>query len=130
MRLYKILATAYANYYGTPDDPIDRSYTTTIAQTPSCDAFLFVCKDAQDDLTGLSLESSVPSGFDFTYNQEWGLTLNAAVLARTILDIRKKAYGSIESQLDLLYHDMTADKGDKTGEWYKAMKAVKTANPK
>jgi hypothetical protein len=93
-------------------------------------AFLFVCKDAQDDLTGLSLESSVPSGFDFTYCQEWGLTLNAAVLARTILDIRKKAYGSIESQLDLLYHDMTADKGDKTGEWYKAMKAVKTANPK
>ena len=130
MRLYKILATAYANYYGTQDDPIDRSYTTTIAQTPSCDAFLFVCKDAQDDLTGLSLESSVPSGFDFTYCQEWGLTLNAAVLARTILDIRKKAYGSIESQLDLLYHDMTADKGDKTGEWYKAIKAVKTANPK
>ena len=130
MRLYKILATAYANYYGTPDDPIDRSYTTTIAQKPDCSAFLFVCKDAQDDLTGLSLESSVPSGFDFTYNQEWRLTLNAAVLARTILDIRKKAYGSIESQLDLLYHDMTADKGDKTGEWYKAMKAVKTANPK
>jgi hypothetical protein len=130
MRLYKILATAYANYYGTQDDPIDRSYTTTIAQKPDCSAFLFVCKDAQDDLTGLSLESSVPSGFDFTYNQEWGLTINAAVLARTILDIRKKAYGSIESQLDLLYHDMTADKGDKTGEWYKAMKAVKTANPK
>jgi hypothetical protein len=130
MRLYKILATAYENYYGTQDDPIDRSYTTTIAQKPDCSAFLFVCKDAQDDLTGLSLESSVPSGFDFTYNQEWGLTLNAAVLARTILDIRKKAYGSIESQLDLLYHDMTADKVDETGEWYKAIKAVKTANPK
>ena len=130
MRLYKILATAYENYYGTQDDPIDRSYTTTIAQKPDCSAFLFVCKDAQDDLTGLSLESSVPSGFDFTYCQEWGLTLNAAVLARTILDIRKKAYGSIESQLDLLYHDMTADKVDETGEWYKAIKAVKTANPK
>ena len=130
MRLYKILATAYENYYGTQDDPIDRSYTTTIAQTPSCDAFLFVCKDAQDDLTGLSLESSIPSGFDFTYCQEWGLTLNAAVLARTILDIRKKAYGSIESQLDLLYHDMIADKVDETGEWHKSIKAVKTANPK
>ena len=45
-----------------------------------------------------------------------GSNNNAAVLARTILDIRKKAYGSIESQLDLLYHDMDADKGDKTGE--------------
>ena len=130
MKLYKIAAANYEDYYGTMENPIDRSYTTTIAQKPDCSAFLFVCKDAQDDLTGLSLESSIPSGFDFTYCQEWGLTLNDAVLARTILDIRKKAYGSIESQLDLLYHDMTADKGDKTGEWYKAMKAVKTANPK
>jgi len=25
---------------------------------------------------------------------------------------------------------MTADKGDKTGEWYKHIKAVKDANPK
>ena len=130
MKLYKIAAANYEDYYGTMENPIDRSYTTTIAQTPSCNAFLFLCKDAQDAQTGLELLSTVPSGFDFTYCQEWGLTLNDAVLARTILDIRKKAYGSIESQLDLLYHDMTADKGDKTGEWYKAMKAVKTANPK
>jgi len=130
MRLYKILATAYQNFYGTPENPTDRSDTTTIAQKPDCSAFLFVCKDAQDDLTGLSLESSIPSGFDFTYCQEWGLTLNAAVLARTILDIRRKAYGTLESQLDLLYHDMDADKGDKTGEWYKAVKAIKVANPK
>jgi len=130
MRLYKILATAYQNFYGTPENPTDRSDTTTIAQKPDCSAFLFVCKDAQDDLTGLSLESSIPSGFDFTYCQEWGLTLNAAVLARTILDIRKKGYGTIESQLDLLYHDMTADKGDKTGEWYAAINAIKVANPK
>ena len=130
MRLYKIAAANYETYYGTQENPIDRSYTTTIAQTPSCNAFLFVCKDAQDDLTGLSLQSSVPSGFDFTYCQEWGLTINAAVLARTILDIRKKGYGTIESQLDLLYHDMTADKGDKTGEWYAAINAIKVANPK
>jgi len=43
---------------------------------------------------------------------------------------RAKAYDSVVDQLDLLYHDMTADKGDKTGEWYKAIKAVKDANPK
>ena len=130
MRLYKITAAAWENFYGTPDDPEDRSYTTTIAQKPDCSAFLFVCKDAQDDLDGLTLLDAVPSGFDFTYCQEWGLTINAAVLARTILDIRRKAYGTLESQLDLLYHDMDADKGDKTGEWYKAVKAVKVANPK
>ena len=130
MRLYKITAAAWENFYGTPEDPEDRSYTTIIAQTPSCNAFLFVCKDAQDAQTGLTLLDAVPSGFDFTYCQEWGLTLNAAVLARTILDIRRKAYGTLESQLDLLYHDMAADKGTKAGEWFKAVAAVKTALPK
>tara|TARA_R110000824_G_scaffold396530_1_gene598062 strand:- start:64 stop:378 length:315 start_codon:yes stop_codon:yes gene_type:complete len=43
---------------------------------------------------------------------------------------RAKAYAEIKEQLDLLYHDMAADKGDKTGEWFKAIKAVKDANPK
>lgn len=43
---------------------------------------------------------------------------------------RQSAYPAIAEQLDLLYHDMTAGKGDKTGEWWKAVKAVKDANPK
>ena len=105
MKLYKILATAYEDYYGTMENPIDRSYTTNIAQTPSCDAFLFLCKDTQTALTGLTLLSTVPSGFDFTYCQEWGLTINDAVLARTILDMRRKAYGTWESQLEKINDD-------------------------
>ena len=105
MKLYKILATAYSNYYGTADNPIDRSYTTTIAQTPSCDAFLFLCKDAQDALTGLTLLDTVPDGFDFTYCQEWGLTINDAIVDKTILDMRRKAYGTWESQLEKIYDD-------------------------
>ena len=123
MKLYKILATAYKDYYGTIDDPIDRSYITTIAQTPSCDAFLFLCKDAQDELTGLTLLSSVPSGFDFTYCQEWGLTINDAVLARTILDMRRKAYGTWESQLEKI-------NDDGIDSWKTAVAAVKTSLPK
>ena len=94
MKLYKILATAYEDYYGTREDPIDRSYTTRIAQTPSCNAFLFLCKDTQDALTGLTLLDAVPAGFDFTYCQEWGLTINDAVVARVILDLRKNEYPS------------------------------------
>ena len=123
MKLYKILATSYEDYYGTIDDPIDRSYTTTIAQTPSCDAFLFLCKDEQDALTGLTLLSSVPSGFDFTYCQEWGLTINDAVLARTILDMRRKAYGTWESQLEKI-------NDDGIDSWKTAVAAVKTSLPK
>ena len=43
---------------------------------------------------------------------------------------RATSYPEIREQLDLLYHDMTAGKGDKTGEWYKAVNKVKTDNPK
>ena len=43
---------------------------------------------------------------------------------------RKRAYGDIGDQLDLLYKDMLAGKLDTTGEWAKAVKAVKDANPK
>ena len=123
MKLYKIAAANYATYYGTLENPIDRSYTTTIAQTPSCDNFLFVCKDEQDAQTGLTLLDAVPSGFDFTYCQEWGLTINAAVLARTILDLRRKAYGTWESQLEKI-------NDDGIDSWKTAVAAVKTSLPK
>ena len=43
---------------------------------------------------------------------------------------RDRQYPQLGEQLDMLFHDMTAGKGDKTGEWYKAIAKVKTANPK
>ena len=41
-----------------------------------------------------------------------------------------RTYPDLGEQLDLLYHDMVSGKGDKTGEWFKAVKKVKTDNPK
>jgi len=43
---------------------------------------------------------------------------------------RQEAYNSTGNQLDQLYWDRHNNKLDKTGEWYKAIKAVKDANPK
>ena len=43
---------------------------------------------------------------------------------------RQAAYATIGDQLDMLYHDMAADKGDKTGDWFAAIKKVKDDNPK
>ena len=43
---------------------------------------------------------------------------------------RQSAYAAIGDQLDMLYHDMAADKGDKTGDWFAAVKKVKDDNPK
>ena len=103
MKLYSITAAAWEDFYGTQDDPIDRSDCTTIAQKPDCSAFLFLCKDTQDAQTGLQLLNTVPSGFDFTYCQEWGLTINDDVVDRVVLDLRKKSYNSWESQLEEIY---------------------------
>ena len=48
----------------------------------------------------------------------------------TVRATRREAYGEIGDQLDLLYKDMLAGKGDSTVEWIKSIKAVKDANPK
>ena len=55
---------------------------------------------------------------------------NTAETLHGVLNTRASQYKQLKEQLDLLYHDMTADKGDKTGEWYKHIKAIKDANPK
>ena len=43
---------------------------------------------------------------------------------------RDRLYPQLGEQLDMLFHDMTVGKGDKTGEWYKALAKVKSDNPK
>jgi len=120
MKLYKIKNTDWQTFFGTGENPIDRPGCTIIAQTPSNDAFLLLSKDTQDSL---ELLDTVPSGFDFTYCQEWGLTINDAVVARVVLDLRRKAYGTWESQLEKIYDDGI-------DSWKIAVAAVKTSIPK
>jgi len=48
----------------------------------------------------------------------------------TYEDKRRAEYPALAEQLDLLFHDMTAGKGTKSGNWYKAVNKVKTDNPK
>ena len=88
MKLYKLEASGWETFYGTPEDRIARD-VITIAQKPNCDAFLFLSKDAQDAQDGLTLLDSVPSGFDFTYCQAWGLTVDDDVVDRVIKDLEK-----------------------------------------
>ena len=104
MKIYRLAASNFETFWGTPEDPIERD-VIGLAQTPSCDAFLFLAKDTQDAQDGLTLLDSVPSGFDFTYCQEWGLTVDNDVVDKVIIDLRKKSYPSWEDQLDDIYHN-------------------------
>jgi len=66
----------------------------------------------------------------------WSLTskeqedLAADVLATKHVTPRVLGYPDIGEQLGKLWHDIENNKVDKTGEFYKAIKAVKDANPK
>ena len=90
MNLYKIEASNWKTFFGGPavEDRIERD-VIRLAQTPSNDAFLLLAIDTFDEL---ELLDSVPIGFDFTYCQEWGLTIDDDVVDRVIIDLRKKGY--------------------------------------
>ena len=87
MKLYKIEASNCETFFGPFEESIGRD-AKIIAQTPSNDAFLLLAEDTFDEL---ELLDSVPTGFDFTYCQEWGLTVDQDVVDRVITDLGKKA---------------------------------------
>ena len=122
MKLYKLESSNHETFFGTPEERIERD-VITIAQTPNNDAFLYLSKDAQD---GLELLDSVPEGFDFTYCQEWGLTVDDDVVDRVIIDLRDKAYPSWKDQLDMQYHD----KKNGTTIWEDMIQEIKEKYPK
>ena len=119
MKLYKLEASNWETFFGTHDEPIEKD-VIRIAQKPNCDAFLFLAKDIQD---GLELLDSVPLGFDFTYCQEWGLTVDADVVDRVIIDLRKKSYPTWQDQLDDIYHNGIDG-------WKATIKTIKDKYPK
>ena len=49
MKLYKLEKSNYETFFGTPEERIERD-VTTIAQTPSNDAFLYLSKDTFNEL--------------------------------------------------------------------------------
>jgi len=55
---------------------------------------------------------------------------NTAETLSSVLSKRQTEYLSWNEQLDKLWHDINDGKLDKTGSWYKHIKAVKDANSK
>ena len=55
---------------------------------------------------------------------------NTAETLSGVLNKRRTEYLSWQEQLDKLWHDINDGKLDKTGSWYKHIKAVKDANSK
>ena len=118
--LYVLDAQNSQTLFGTPDSPIQRDGLFIIGQKPDCSQFLVLSFSAYP---GLTATATIPEGFDFTYCQQWGLTVNEEVVQRVWADIRAKAYGDIADQLDTLFHSGIDG-------WKAQVQAVKDKYPK
>jgi len=96
MPLYSLPANNFEAFFGTPSEPIKRGDVNIIAQKTDCSAFLVLSNTAYPQLEAFTSYN----GYDFTYRQDWGLTVNDEVVARTISDLRKNAYPPVADYLD------------------------------
>tara|TARA_R110000744_G_C19273039_1_gene552726 strand:- start:24 stop:332 length:309 start_codon:yes stop_codon:yes gene_type:complete len=88
-----------------------------------------------NDQPGMVTKNNVitdfPGGIPSQADQDtWSEEYNAYLTRIAYTAKRVAAYPTIGDQFDLLYHDMTAGKSDKTGQWYTAIAKIKTDNPK
>jgi hypothetical protein len=92
MELYVLEADRFEEMFGTPDAPTPKADVVLIGQRPDCSGFLVLSDTAYPQLVP---QSSIPAGFDLTYCQAWGLTINAEVVARVKKCVREKRVGEI-----------------------------------
>ena len=90
-----------------------------------CDNPQFVIRDTEIEWHSTDITQPTDAEIDAEV-----IRLQAEYDSNAYQRTRADAYPELKEQFDLLYHDMVADKGDKTGEWFKAVKAVKDATPK
>jgi len=123
MILCTLSSSQFSALFGTPEARTPRPDVVIIGQTPDCSQFLVLSKTAYRELV---LVDAVPAGFDFTYCQQWGLTINAEVVARVVQDLRAKAYPPMSDYLDGIVKNDTAQ----IQTYLSACLAVKQAYPK
>ena len=104
MKLYKLPANNCESLFGTQMETKQVDDVVIIAQTPDCSSFLVLSKTNYEALEPFTSYD----GYDFTYCQQWGLTVNEEVVIRTISDLRKNAYPPMADYLDAIVKNDTA----------------------
>ena len=105
MKLYKLPANNCESLFGTPMETKQVDDVVIIAQTPDCSSFLVLSKTNYEALEPFTSYD----GYDFTYCQQWGLTVNEEVVIRTISDLRKNAYPPMADYLDAIVKNDTTE---------------------
>ena len=92
MELYVLESNRFEELFGTLDTPTPKTDVVLIGQRPDCSGFLVLSDTAYPQLVA---QTSVPAGFDFTYCQAWGLTINDEVITRVKKCVRNKRVAEI-----------------------------------
>lgn len=122
MILCTLAANDMSEFFGGPLEPISRPSVHIIGQRPDCSSFLLVAPEASAPLVA---QSTIPDGYDFTYRQSWGLTINNEVVGRVFQDIRASNYPPIGDQLDAIWKG-----GADAAEMIARVQKVKSDYPK
>jgi len=98
MKLYKLPSQNFELLFGKPEEGKQVTDVVIIAQTTDCSSFLVLSKTNYEAFEPFASYN----GYDFTYCQQWGLTINEEVVVRTISDLRKNAYPPMANYLDAI----------------------------
>jgi hypothetical protein len=101
-------ATDLTTIFGTPDVFLPQEsqppkypgiHTILIGQRPDCSGYLLLSDMLVPEFT---IQTSVPSGYDFIFRQSWGLTITEETLHRVISTLRQEAYPPMADYLDAI----------------------------
>ena len=84
---------------GTPKNPTGFPIVF-VAQKPDCSSFLVLVETIHVALTQVT---TVPSGYDFTYCQAWGLTINDEVVARVVDHLQYKKKLAVDDHCSMFF---------------------------
>lgn len=123
MELYVLEANRFEEMFGTLDSPAPKPDVVLIGQRPDCSGFLVLSDTAYPQLVH---QPAVPAGFDLTYCQAWGLTINDEVIARVKKCLREEL---VEKIVVMTTSGKTFD-GDETSQtrMARAILAMSEAN--
>jgi len=92
LNLYSLTAVKFPSLFGTEPNLTPHPEVTIIAQKPNCSSFLVLSSVAHTELVA---KATIPTGYVFTYCQQWGLTINDAVIYRVKKEINQKTLDSL-----------------------------------
>jgi len=76
--------------FGSRETPVTPKDFHIIGQTPDCSRFLALSLEHYDVMFEETNMIAISSTYNFTYRQEWGLTINEEVIRRVKKDLRTK----------------------------------------